>query len=43
MQKGNEAARVTHIGLNVVNIALFTWQLFSGVEIMGKVWEKVPW
>jgi hypothetical protein len=43
MQKGNELARSLHIALNVVNIALFAWQIPTGVEIMLKVWEKTSW
>lgn len=43
MQKGNEAARVAHIALNVANIALFAWQIPTGIEIMLKVWEKTSW
>lgn len=87
MQKGNEAARKAHIGLNAggspccrsllpgcpvaalacsyshlphslpslppslplplpapaVNVALFAWQVVSGVDIMVKVWEKTSW
>eukprot|EP01039_Chlorochromonas_danica_P005308 gene5308-5843_t len=43
MQKGNEAARIAHIGLNIINIALFAWQIPTGVEIMLKVWEKTSW
>jgi hypothetical protein len=40
MQKGNEAARIGHIGLNAINVALFAWQVGTGIEIMLKVWEK---
>lgn len=43
MQKGNEAARIGHIGLNVVNILLFGWQVVTGLDIMFKVWEKTSW
>ena len=43
MQKGSDTARVAHIGLNSAGLALFTWQLVSGWEILSKVWEKVPW
>ena len=43
MSKGNEAARAAHIGLNTVNVALFAWQVVSGVDIMVKVWEKTSW
>lgn len=43
MQKGNEAARIGHIGLNAINVALFAWQVGTGIEIMLKVWEKTSW
>ena len=43
MQKGNEVARVSHIALNVVNIALFAWQIPTGIEILFKVLEKTSW
>lgn len=29
--------------MNSVNVALFAWQVSSGLEIMEKVWEKAPW
>eukprot|EP00933_Yihiella_yeosuensis_P046303 TRINITY_DN41820_c0_g1_i1.p1 TRINITY_DN41820_c0_g1~~TRINITY_DN41820_c0_g1_i1.p1 ORF type:complete len:280 (-),score=63.85 TRINITY_DN41820_c0_g1_i1:281-1066(-) len=37
MEKGNEAARNVHIALNVLNLALFVWQLPTGLEIAQKV------
>mmetsp|Transcript_6497 Transcript_6497/g.14042 ORF Transcript_6497/g.14042 Transcript_6497/m.14042 type:complete len:138 (-) Transcript_6497:371-784(-) len=43
MQKGNKAARVAHIGANVVNIALFASQIPTGIEIALKVIEKTSW
>lgn len=43
MQKGNEAARVAHIGFNVINVGLFAWQVVTGLDIMFKVWEKTSW
>jgi hypothetical protein len=43
MQKGNEVARVAHIGFNVLNVSLFAWQVLTGFEIVLKVWEKTPW
>jgi hypothetical protein len=39
MQKGNETARIAHIGLNTVNVALFAWQVTTGIPIMLKVIE----
>ena len=43
MQKGNEGARSAHIALNTVNIALFAWQVATGLDIMQKVWENTSW
>eukprot|EP01038_Epipyxis_sp_PR26KG_P004035 gene4035-5772_t len=40
MQKGNEGARIAHIGLNGINVALFGWQVITGLDIMVKVWEN---
>ena len=37
MQKGNELARNTHIGLNVTLLGLFGWQAFTGMEIVQKI------
>lgn len=37
MQKGNDTARSLHIALNAVNLALFAWQVPTGLEIVGKV------
>jgi len=43
MQKGEDWARTLHIGINVVILGLFTWQLPTGFDILTKVWAKVPW
>lgn len=43
MQKGNEAARVGHIALNSINVALFAWQVYTGLDIMVKVWGFTHW
>lgn len=37
MQKGNKTARDAHIALNVLNLALFAWQVPTGLDIVGKV------
>lgn len=37
MQKGNDVARYTHISLNAVLVGLFSYQAFSGVQIVGKI------
>jgi Protein of unknown function (DUF4079) len=43
MQKGNEAARVGHIALNGINVALFAWQVVTGFDIAVKVWGFTHW
>lgn len=43
MQKGNDLARGVHIGANVSVIALFAWQVQSGIPILLKVIEKTSW
>eukprot|EP00441_Pelagodinium_beii_P038163 CAMPEP_0197650714 /NCGR_PEP_ID=MMETSP1338-20131121/31111_1 /TAXON_ID=43686 ORGANISM="Pelagodinium beii, Strain RCC1491" /NCGR_SAMPLE_ID=MMETSP1338 /ASSEMBLY_ACC=CAM_ASM_000754 /LENGTH=259 /DNA_ID=CAMNT_0043225179 /DNA_START=47 /DNA_END=826 /DNA_ORIENTATION=+ len=44
MEKGDENARNAHIALNVLNLALFAWQLPTGFEIAQKVWGAgIPW
>ncbi len=37
MQKGQDWARSTHIGLNVLLLGLFIWQAFTGVEILIRI------
>jgi hypothetical protein len=37
MQKGNEAARLTHISLNVVLVVLFGWQALTGMQIVQRL------
>ena len=37
MQKGNDAARYTHIALNASLLGLFGWQAVSGMEIVQKI------
>lgn len=41
MQKGQDWARSTHIGLNVLLLGLFIWQAFTGVEILIRVIDKM--
>ncbi len=43
MQKGNDTARSLHIGLNALNLALFAWQVGTGLEIAIKVWGFTRW
>lgn len=37
MQKGSNPARYTHIALNTVLVGLFSWQAFTGVQIVQKI------
>lgn len=37
MQKGNDLARYTHIGLNLVLVGLFGWQAVTGMQIVQKI------
>jgi hypothetical protein len=37
MQRGNEAARLTHISLNVVLVGLFGWQALTGMQIVQRL------
>jgi Protein of unknown function (DUF4079) len=39
MQKGNNTARSAHIALNALNVGLFVWQIPTGLEIVGKVFQ----
>lgn len=43
MQKGNEGARIGHIVLNTLNVLLFLWQIPTGLEIVGKVFQFTSW
>ena len=43
MEKGNQKARDLHIALNCLNVALFTWQIPTGLEIVGKVFQFTSW
>lgn len=37
MQKGNEAARYTHITLNALLVGLFGWQAITGMQIVQRI------
>lgn len=39
MQKGNDAARYTHITLNGVLVGLFGWQAVTGMQILQRILE----
>lgn len=41
MQKGFDWARYTHIALNVTLLALFSWQAFTGIEILQRIISKM--
>lgn len=41
MQKGQSWARYTHIVLNVGLLGLFIWQAVTGVQIVGRILEKM--
>ncbi len=41
MQKGQDWARYSHIGINVVLVGLFGWQAISGVEILQRIISKM--
>lgn len=43
MQKGNESARVGHIAANSINVILFAWQVYTGLDILVSVWGKTQW
>ncbi|KXZ52878.1 hypothetical protein GPECTOR_8g259 [Gonium pectorale] len=43
MQKGDQGARNAHIALNAANVALFLWQVPTGLEIVGKVFQFTSW
>jgi len=43
MQKGNDTARSLHIACNIGGLALFGWQVTSGIPILLKVIEKTQW
>lgn len=37
MQKGNDLARFTHVGLNMSMLLIFGWQAFTGMQIVQKI------
>jgi hypothetical protein len=41
MQKDNWIARKAHVGLNMLLVTLFGWQIISGVEIVQKILSKM--
>jgi hypothetical protein len=43
MQRGNDTARNAHIALNTLNVTLFLWQVPTGLEIVGKVFQFTSW
>jgi hypothetical protein len=43
MSKGSETARTLHIASNLTGLALFAWQITSGIPILLKVVELTKW
>jgi hypothetical protein len=43
MQRGNDTARSLHIAANVSGLALFAWQVTTGIPILLKVIELTKW
>jgi hypothetical protein len=41
MQKGNVIARYTHVALNLTLLVLFSWQAFTGMQIVQKIVSKM--
>ena len=41
MQKGQDWARYSHIGINLAIVGLFGWQALSGVEILQRIISKM--
>jgi hypothetical protein len=43
MKQGKEWARIAHIVANTLNVGLFLWQVPTGLEIVGKVFQFTTW
>lgn len=41
MQKGNDFARISHVGLNVTMLGIFGWQAVTGMQIVQKILSKL--
>jgi MFS family permease len=41
MQKGHDWARYSHIALNVILVGLFTWQAFTGIQIIQNIINRM--
>ena len=41
MQKGNDFARVSHVGLNLTMLGIFGWQAVTGMQIVQKILSKL--
>lgn len=41
MQKGNELARYTHIGINITILGLFGWQAVTGMAIVQNILNRM--
>jgi hypothetical protein len=43
MKQGKDWARIAHISANCLNVFLFLWQVPTGLEIVGKVFQFTTW
>lgn len=41
MQKGNDFARFSHVGINMTMLLVFGWQAFTGIEILQRIISKL--
>jgi hypothetical protein len=41
MQKGNEVARFSHVGLNMTMLLIFAWQAVTGMQIVQKIISRL--
>lgn len=41
MQKGNDFARISHVGLNITILGIFGWQAVTGMQIVQKILSKL--
>ncbi len=41
MQKGNDFARFSHVGLNMAMLSIFAWQAVTGVQIVQKILSRL--
>ncbi len=41
LQKGNDFARFSHVGLNMAMLGIFAWQAVTGVQIVQKILSRL--